>query len=66
MKSRFIDSDIFTREKAESLKKLRIIKQNLIHVQGIPRSLTNVRTLKKKLFWTIWNNKRYYVIYKNK
>ena len=65
MKSRFIDSVIFTREKAESLKKLRIIKQNLIHVQGIPRSLTNVRTL-KKLFWTIWNNKRYYVIDKNK
>ena len=48
MKSRFIDSVIFTREKAESLKKLRIIKQNLIHVQGIPRSLANVGTLRKK------------------
>ena len=47
MKSRFIDSVIFTREKAESLKKLRIIKQNLIHVQGIP----NVRTLKKKSYF---------------
>ena len=51
MKSRFIDSVIFTREKAESLKKLRIIKQNLIRVQGIPRSLTNVRTLKKKSYF---------------
>ena len=51
MKSRFIDSVIFTREKAESLKKLRIIKQNLIHVQGIPRSLANVGTLRKKSYF---------------
>ena len=45
---RFINSLIFSKEKAESLKKLRIIQKNLIHVQGIPRSLANVR--KKSYF----------------
>ena len=48
MQSRFINSLIFSKEKAESLKKLRIIQKNLIHVQGIPRSLANVGTLRKK------------------
>ena len=51
MQSRFINSLIFSKEKAESLKKLRIIQKNLIHVQGIPRSLANVGTLRKKSYF---------------
>ena len=55
MKSRFLDSFNFSKKEVELLKKIRIIKR--IHVQNIPKSLTNVETLKTK---------RYYIIYKNK
>ena len=37
--SRFLNSVFFTKEKAESLLKIRIIKTNLIHVHGFPKSL---------------------------
>ena len=39
MRSRFFNLIFFSKEKAESLKKIRIIQQNLIHVQGLPKSL---------------------------
>ena len=48
MKSRFLDSFSFSKKEAKSLKKIRIIQPNLIHVQSIPKSLTNVETLKSK------------------
>ena len=51
MKSRFLDSFSFSKENAESLKKIRIIQPNLIHVQSIPKSLTNVETLKAKRYF---------------
>ena len=51
MKSRFLGSIFFSKEKAESLKKLRIIKQNLIHVQGFPKSLAKIGTLKSKKYF---------------
>jgi len=51
MKSRFLNSFSFSKEEAESLKKIRIIKPNLIHVQSIPKSLTNVETLKTKRYF---------------
>ena len=41
----------FSKEKAESLKKLRIIKQNLIHVQGLPKSLYNKIILKSSEYF---------------
>ena len=51
MRSRFVDSIIFSKEKAESLKNIRIIQPNLIHVQGIPRSLVNIETLSKRSYF---------------
>ena len=42
MESRFASLFIYDKEKTEFLKKLRIIKQNLIHVQGLPKYLVNV------------------------
>ena len=39
--SRFLNSVFFTKEKAESLQKIRIINTNLIHVQGFPKYLSN-------------------------
>ena len=42
MESRFLGSIFFNKEKAESLKKLRIINQNLIHVQGLPKNLVEI------------------------
>ena len=51
MKSRIWDSFSFSKENAESLKKIRIIQPNLIHVQSIPKSLTNVETLKAKRYF---------------
>ena len=44
--SRFLNSVFFTREKAESLQKIRIINTNLIHVQGLPKYLTTNNILK--------------------
>jgi len=51
MKSRFLDSFNFSKKEVELLKKIRIIKRNLIHVQNIPKSLTNVETLKTKRYF---------------
>ena len=51
MKSRFLSLFPFNKEKAESLKKLRIIKQNLIHVQGLPKSFVNIKKLKSERFF---------------
>ena len=51
MKSRFLNSFSFSKKEVESLKKIRIIKPNLIHVQSIPKSLTNVETLKTKRYF---------------
>jgi hypothetical protein len=51
MESRFFGSNNFNKEKAESLKKLRIIQQNIIRVQGIPKSLANIGTLKSKKYF---------------
>ena len=51
MKSRFLNSFSFGKKQAEYLKKLRIIKPNLIHVQSIPKSLSNIETLKTKRYF---------------
>ena len=51
MKSRFFNSIFFSKEKAESLKKLRIIQQNLIHVQGLPKNLNNKTLLKSSEYF---------------
>ena len=57
MQSRFLNTFPFTKKQEESLKKLRIIQTNNIHVQGIPRCLINIDTLKTK---------RYFIINKNR
>ena len=51
MESRFLDSIFFSKEKAESLKKLRIINQNLIHIQGLPKKLLNIEILKSQEYF---------------
>ena len=51
MQSRFLNIFPFTKKQAESLKKLRIIQTNKIHVQGIPRCLINIETLKAKRYF---------------
>ena len=51
MKYSLSGSFFFSNEKAEELKKLRIIKQNLIHVQGFPRSLANTEILKSNEYF---------------
>ena len=51
MESRFLGSIFFNKEMTESLQKLRIIKQNLIHVQGLPKSFVNIKKLKSERFF---------------
>ena len=51
MKYGLSGSFFFSNEKAEELKKLRIIKQNLIHVHGLPRALANTELLKSKEYF---------------
>ena len=51
MESRFSSLFIYDKEKTEFLKKLRIIKQNLIHVQGLPKYLVNVNILKSRKYF---------------
>ena len=46
MESRLLGLFISSIEKEESLKKLRIIKQNLIHIHGLPKNLVNIEILK--------------------
>jgi len=45
MQSRFLDTIFFSKEKSESLKKLRIIQPNLVHVQGLPENLVKKNLL---------------------
>ena len=46
MTNKFLGSIIISKEKAESLKNIRIININLIHVHGFPKSFANVSLLK--------------------
>ena len=51
MKTSLSNSMILSKEEAESLKKLRIIQQNLIHVQGLPRSLNSEKLLESQKYF---------------
>ena len=51
MESRLLGLFISSIEKEESLKKLRIIKQNLIHIHGLPKNLVNIEILKSKEYF---------------
>ena len=51
MKTTFFNSKIFSKEETESLKKLRIIQQNLIHVQGLPRRLNSEKLLESQKYF---------------
>ena len=46
MTNKFLGSIIITKEKAESLKNIRIINTNLIHVHGFPKSFAKASLLK--------------------
>ena len=56
MSSRFLDSIIFTKEKAESLKNIRIIKTILIHVHGFPESFAKSGILKSPEYFGQYGN----------
>ena len=56
MMSRFFDSIIFTKEKAESLKNIRIIKTNLVHVHGFPESFAKSGILKSPEYFGQYGN----------
>ena len=45
MQSILSNPTFMNKQNIESLKKIRIIEQNLIHVQGLPRSLNNTTLL---------------------
>ena len=66
MKSRFIDSFSFSKKQADSLKKLRIIKTNLIHIQSIPKTLSNIETLKSKRYFGQYGKIKNLVLSKKK
>ena len=51
MKSKFLNCLFFTREKAEDLKKIRVIKTNLIHVDGFPKCFARCDLLKTKEYF---------------
>ena len=51
MESRLLGLFISSIEKEESLKKLRIIKQNLIHIHGLPKNIVNIEILKSKEYF---------------
>ena len=44
--SRFLNSIFFTKERAETLKKMRVINTSLIHVQGFPKNFAKKNILK--------------------
>ena len=48
MHSKFLGSIIFNKKKVESLKRLRIINQNLVHIEGLPKNLLKIEILKSK------------------
>lgn len=51
MTSKFVNCLFFTKEKAEYLKNIRVIKTNLIHVHGFPKCLARCDLLKKKEYF---------------
>ena len=51
MTSKFLNCLFFTKEKAEYLKKIRVIKTNLIHVDGFPKCFARCDLLKTKEYF---------------
>ena len=51
MTSKFVNHLFFTKEKAEYLKKIRVIKTNLIHIHGFPKCIARCDLLKKKEYF---------------
>ena len=51
MESRFVNPFFINKESAESLQKLRVIQQNLIHVQGLPKGLNNTTLLQSQEYF---------------
>ena len=51
MESRFVNPFFINKENAESLQKLRVIQQNLIHVQGLPKGLNNTTLLQSQEYF---------------
>ena len=51
MHSKFLGSIIFNKKKVESLKRLRIINQNLVHIEGLPKNLLKIEILKSTKYF---------------
>ena len=46
-----LDTNKFTKEKIEFLSKIRILKKNLIHVHGFPKSIAKTDKLKSNEYF---------------
>ena len=46
----------FKNEEAENLSELRILKKNLVHVHGFPKSIGKIDTLKSKEYFGLYGN----------
>ena len=46
MKSSILNKVIFSKERAEQLSKIRIIKKNLVHIHGLPKNMAKKEILK--------------------
>ena len=46
----------FKMDKIENLSKLRIIKKNLVHVNGFPKIIVKTDTLKSKEYFGLYGN----------
>ena len=54
--SRFLNSVFFTKERAETLKKMRTINTSLIHVQGFPKNFVKKNILKSPEYFGQYGN----------
>ena len=50
------DTQSFKKEGIKNLSELRILKKNLVHVQGFPKSIGKIDTLKSKEYFGLYGN----------
>ena len=50
------DSESFKNEETENLSKVRILKKNLVHIQGFQKNIGKIDTLKSKEYFGLYGN----------
>lgn len=53
-----IEKKKFSEKEKNYFGKLRIIKKNLVHVQGLPKIIAKIYFSIERIFWTIWDNRK--------